>query len=73
MAREVAWLVQTELLELPALDGGRLAFLGWELVSRRKVNQRVEQTVHMVGMVVLLAFLVLVTFKDVGFKNPFHH
>jgi regulator of sigma E protease len=61
------------LLPLPALDGGRLAFLGWELVSRRKVNQRVEQTVHMVGMVVLLAFLVLVTFKDVGFKNPFHH
>jgi regulator of sigma E protease len=55
------------LLPLPALDGGRLAFLGWELVSRRRVNQRVEQTIHMVGMVVLLAFLVYVTtFNDFG-------
>jgi regulator of sigma E protease len=49
------------LLPLPALDGGRLAFLSWELVSRRRVNQRVEQSIHMVGMVVLLGFLVWVT------------
>jgi regulator of sigma E protease len=59
------------LLPLPALDGGRLAFLGWELVSRRRVNQRVEQTIHMVGMVVLLAFLVYVTtFNDFGVGKP---
>jgi regulator of sigma E protease len=49
------------LLPVPALDGGRLAFLSWELISRRRVNQRVEQTIHMVGMMVLLAFLVWVT------------
>jgi regulator of sigma E protease len=61
------------LLPLPALDGGRIVFLAWEAVSRRRVNQRVEQSVHMVGMFVLLAFLVYVTFlNDLGFKNLFH-
>ncbi len=56
------------LLPLPALDGGRIVFLGWEAISRRRVNQRIENTVHMVGMLVLLGFLVYVTFGDVGLK-----
>jgi regulator of sigma E protease len=56
------------LLPVPALDGSRLAFLSWELISRRRVNQRVEQTIHLAGMVVLLCFLVWVTAThDIGF------
>jgi len=61
------------LLPLPALDGGRIVFLAWEAISRRRVNQRVEQSVHMVGMFVLLAFLVFVTFGDLGLGKLFHH
>jgi regulator of sigma E protease len=62
------------LLPLPALDGGRLVFLGWELISRRKVNQLIEQRVHMVGMVVLLGFLVYVTIgNDLGVAKLFKH
>ncbi len=53
------------LLPLPALDGGRLIFLGWELVTRRAVNQRVEQIVHFVGMVALLGLLLVLMVKDV--------
>ena len=54
------------LLPLPALDGGRLVFLMYEGMSRRRVNQRVEQTVHMVGMVALLSFMLYVTvFHDI--------
>lgn len=53
------------LLPLPALDGGRLIFLGWELVTRRPVNQRVEQVVHLIGMVLLLGLLVILMVKDV--------
>jgi regulator of sigma E protease len=60
------------LLPLPALDGGRIVFLGWELVSRRRVNQRVEQTVHMVGMFVLLGFIIYVTLgNDLGLAKLF--
>lgn len=54
------------LLPLPALDGGRLVFILFEAVARRKFPQRVEQSIHMVGMLALLSFLLYVTvFKDV--------
>ena len=52
------------LLPLPALDGGRLIFLGFTLVTRRPVNQRIENTVHMVGFILLLGLLLLLTFGD---------
>ena len=52
------------LLPLPALDGGRLMFLGWEAVSRRRVNQRIEQTIHMVGVLALLGLILIITFKN---------
>lgn len=52
------------LLPLPGLDGGRLAFLGYELVTRRRANAKVETTVHMVGIMILMVVLVMVTFKE---------
>lgn len=53
------------LLPLPALDGGRLVFLGYELVTRRRPNERFEALVHTVGILFLLGVLVLVTFRDI--------
>ena len=47
-------------LPIPALDGGRLVFLGYELIARRKANQRFESIVHVVGMLLLLALLLSV-------------
>ena len=52
------------LFPLPALDGGRLVFLGYEMVTRRRANPRVETTVHMIGILLLLIIMVLVTFRD---------
>jgi regulator of sigma E protease len=49
------------LLPLPALDGGRLVFLAYELVTRRRVNEKVESWVHAIGFVALLALLLGVT------------
>jgi regulator of sigma E protease len=53
------------LLPFPALDGGRLAFLGYELVTRRRPNEKVEAVVHMVGLLFLIGVLALVTLRDV--------
>jgi regulator of sigma E protease len=53
------------LLPLPALDGGRLAFLAYELATRRRPNPKVEAAIHMVGFVFLLVVMVLVLFKDI--------
>lgn len=60
------------LLPLPALDGGRMVFLAWEGIFRRRVNQRLEQTVHIVGMLSLLAFVIYITvWKDLGLSRVF--
>lgn len=52
------------LLPLPALDGGRALFLALEAVIRRRINPRIEATVHTVGLVFLLGVLLIVSFKD---------
>ncbi|WP_428263195.1 M50 family metallopeptidase [Haliangium sp.] len=53
------------LLPVPALDGGRLVFLVYEMATRRRANPKIEATVHMVGIMLLLMVLVAVTFKDI--------
>ncbi|HTP52659.1 MAG TPA: RIP metalloprotease RseP [Anaeromyxobacteraceae bacterium] len=62
----MVWLISIMLalfnfLPLPALDGGRLVFLAYEMVTRRPVNQRVEGIVHFAGFVALLGLLLAVT------------
>jgi regulator of sigma E protease len=52
------------LFPLPALDGGRLVFLGYEMVTRRRANPRVEAMVHMGGIMVLFVVMILVTLHD---------
>ena len=49
------------LLPLPALDGGRLAFLLLEGVRRKPVPPKYEGYVHAAGMLLLLALMVYVT------------
>lgn len=53
------------LLPFPALDGGRLVFILYEMIFRRKVNPKFESAVHFIGITLLLALMVFVTFKDV--------
>jgi len=52
------------LLPLPALDGGRLVFLGYELIARRPANRRVEEMIHGIGMLALLGLILYVTFAN---------
>jgi regulator of sigma E protease len=59
-------LAVLNLLPFPALDGSRLLFLGYELVTRRKVNERVEGLIHTGGFVVLLILILAVSFGDVA-------
>jgi regulator of sigma E protease len=53
------------LLPFPALDGGRLIFLGYEAVTRRRANERFEMAVHAFGIVFLLSVMILVTYRDI--------
>jgi len=66
MAMLSVYLGLFNLLPIPALDGGRALFLGFEVLTRRRVNAKFETLVHTVGFVFLLGLLVLVTFKDIS-------
>ncbi len=52
------------LLPLPALDGGRVLFILLEIVRRRRVRAEIEQKIHLAGMLLLLALMVLITIND---------
>lgn len=60
-----AYLGAFNLLPFPALDGGRLLFLGVEAVSRRKPDAKLEARVHAVGLLMLLTLIAFVTYADV--------
>jgi len=67
-------LAVLNLFPLPALDGGRLLFLAYEVVTRRPVDARVENAVHLVGFAALIALLVGVTvFGDLGLGGRLSH
>lgn len=60
-----AYLGGFNMLPIPALDGGRLMFLAYEAVTRRKPNARVEAHVHALGLLMLLALIAVVSVFDI--------
>lgn len=53
------------LLPIPALDGGRLVFIGYEAITKRKVNKKVENALIFVTFVLLMTLMVVVTYQDI--------
>ncbi len=59
------------ILPLPALDGGRLLFVAYEVVIGKPMNQKYETAVHKWGMIFFFGLLFLVTIKDIKQFFPF--
>ena len=53
------------LLPLPALDGGRLIFLFFELITRKKVNPKYESLIHAVGFILFIILAVILSYTDI--------
>lgn len=53
------------LLPIPALDGGRLAFLGYEAVRGKPVSKTTEGFIHFIGFAILMLIMLLVTWNDI--------
>ena len=53
------------LLPLPALDGGRIVFIGYELVTGKKVNKNVETALINIVFWLVMGLFVYITFKDI--------
>lgn len=58
----------TNLLPIPALDGGRIMFVLVEAIRGRRIEPEREGMVHIVGMLVLLGLMVLLIVQDI--VNP---
>lgn len=62
-------LAVMNLLPIPALDGGRALSLlittGIEAVTKKKIDTKYEAYIHGAGMILLLAFMAIIMFKDI--------
>lgn len=53
------------LIPLPAFDGGRAFIMIIEGVTRKKVNQKIENTIHTIGLILLLILMLVITISDI--------
>ncbi len=53
------------ILPIPALDGGRVLFLFFEKLRGRRLMPQFEQAMHTVGLVLLLALMAAITYRDI--------
>lgn len=60
----------TNLLPLPAFDGGRIIFILVEAIRGKPISPEKEGLVHGVGLVLLLLFMVVITIQDIVVPMP---
>lgn len=53
------------LLPVPALDGGHLFFMVFEVIFRKPVPQKYESWIHAAGLVLLLGLMAIISFADI--------
>lgn len=53
------------LFPIPALDGSRLAFLGFEALRGRPLDPAKENVIHLVGFALLMLLMVFITYQDI--------
>lgn len=53
------------LVPLPALDGGRLLFVGIEAVRGKPIDPQKEGIVHVIGFALLMLLMIVVTWNDI--------
>lgn len=53
------------ILPFPALDGGRLVFIFYEGLTKKKPNKDIEKYTNLIGFIILLSLVVLITVNDI--------
>lgn len=59
------------ILPFPALDGGQIVIFLYEIISRRKANQKLVENLNYFGYMFLMALMVFMIFKDIFFPVQF--
>jgi len=63
-------LAVTNLLPLPGLDGGRILFVLLEAIRRRRIDPAKEGMVHLIGMALIVALMLFITWQDLIHPVP---
>jgi regulator of sigma E protease len=58
-------LAVLNIMPFPALDGGRLLFLGIEGITRRKIKPKIANIMNAAGFLLLIGLMILVTINDI--------
>ena len=53
------------ILPFPALDGGRLVFVLYEGILKKKPNKNIERYTNLIGFIILLSLAALITVNDI--------
>lgn len=53
------------LLPLPALDGGRIFILIGEMITRKRLNPKIETIINLAGFALLILLMIFVTYNDI--------
>ena len=61
-------LAVTNLLPLPALDGGRIFFIIIEAIRGKRIAPEKEGAIHFIGLALLLTLMLVISYYDVS--NP---
>ena len=59
-------LAVINLVPFPALDGGRLLFVGIESIIRRPLNPKIANTLNIIGFILLLLLMIVITTSDIS-------
>lgn len=63
-------LAITNMLPLPALDGGRIFFIIVELIRGKRIDPRKEGAIHLVGIALLVTMMLIITYHDIVSPLP---
>ena len=55
----------TNLLPIPALDGGKILILIIEAIRRKPMKEKTEITIQLIGFSLLIALSLYVTYNDI--------
>ena len=65
MAMFSVWLAFLNILPIPALDGGHVMFLLYEMISGRKPSEKVLETGQMIGFFILMGLMLVIFGNDI--------
>lgn len=58
-------LAVINILPFPALDGGRLVFVIYEAITRKRPNKNFERYLNLIGFVILISLAILISIRDI--------